>query len=84
LDGTEIFTIAGLNSSILPSQVLSVRAENARGMFKNFSVISRLDSKIEIDYYRNGGILQYMLRQFLRKDTGVEKLTDAERTSSPI
>jgi aconitate hydratase len=77
LDGTEIFTIAGLNSSIIPSQILSVTAENAYGMLKNFSVVSRLDSKIEIDYYRNGGILQYMLRQFLRKDAGVEKLTNA-------
>lgn len=77
LDGTETFTIGGLNSSILPSQILNVTAENARGMLKNFSVESRLDSKIEIDYYRNGGILQYMLRQFLKKDAGVKKLTDA-------
>jgi aconitate hydratase len=82
LDGTETFTIGGLNSSILPSQILNVTAENARGMLKNFSVVSRLDSKIEIDYYRNGGILQYMLRQFLKKDAGVKKLTDAGRPGS--
>ena len=67
LEGTETFTISGLDSSISPSDTLTVAAINAKGVSKNFNVLSRLDSKIEIDYYRNGGILQYMLRQFLRK-----------------
>jgi len=66
LEGTETFSIA-LNASLSPSEMLTVLAINAKGVAKNFSVVSRLDSKIEIDYYRNGGILQYMLRQFLRK-----------------
>ena len=67
LDGTESFTIADSNSSITPSQILTVSALTDTGQAKTFKVASRLDSKIEIDYYRNGGILQYMLRQFLRK-----------------
>jgi aconitate hydratase len=67
LDGTEVFTIAALNESLAPGQQLIVAVKHSNGTSKNFSVISRLDSKIEIDYYRNGGILQYMLRNFLEK-----------------
>lgn len=67
LDGTEVFNIAGLNDATIPSQKLTVSATDVKGATKTFIVISRLDSKIEIDYYRNSGILQYMLRQFLKK-----------------
>lgn len=66
LDGTETYSIMELNSTIVPSQILTVRAVGSAGQAKTFSVLSRLDSKIEIEYYQNGGILQYMLRQFLR------------------
>ncbi len=67
LEGTEFYTLAELNSSITPSQILTVSALTSDGKLRTFKVLSRLDSKIEIDYYRNGGILQYMLRQFLAK-----------------
>lgn len=67
LDGTETYSLMELNSSLSPAQVLSVKAVDATGQSKTFKVLSRLDSKIEIEYYRNGGILQYMLRQFLKK-----------------
>lgn len=71
LSGTEEFSILGLNDSIKPNQHLVVSALCGDKTFKTFSVKIRLDSKIEIDYYRNGGILQYMLRQFIaRKDDG--------------
>ena len=69
LDGTEVYTIKSLSDSIKPSQTLNVVATHADGRTKQFSVVSRLDSIIEIDYYRNGGILQYMLRKFLREET---------------
>ncbi|WP_439583652.1 aconitate hydratase AcnA [Dyadobacter bucti] len=67
LDGTETFSIADLTDAVRPNQLLSVLAVAADGSEKTFQVKSRLDSKIEIDYYRNGGILQYVLRQFLAK-----------------
>ncbi len=67
LDGTEVFTIAGLNDAILPSKQLEVTVTHSNGTTKSFRVLNRLDSKIEIDYYRNNGILQYMLRQFLER-----------------
>ena len=68
LDGTEIFTIKGFNDSIKPNQQLVVSASHADGSFKTFSVRCRLESKMEIDYYRHGGILQYMLRQFIKSE----------------
>jgi aconitate hydratase len=68
LDGTEVYTIKSLSDSIKPSQTLNIVAAHADGRTKQFSVVSRLDSIIEIDYYRNGGILQYMLRKFLSEE----------------
>jgi aconitate hydratase len=65
LDGTEEFTVAGLDDAIEPAQQLVVSASHQNGTAKKFNVLSRLDSKIEIQYYRNGGILQYMLRKNL-------------------
>lgn len=68
LDGTEVFTIGGLDDSITPAQALEITAAREDDISKKFKVLSRLDSKIEIDYYQNSGILQYMLRHFLSKD----------------
>jgi aconitate hydratase len=65
LSGREEYTIAGLGDTIEPGQKLMVSASRGDGTAKKFQVISRLDSKIEIDYYRNNGILQYMLRKAL-------------------
>jgi aconitate hydratase len=63
LNGTEEFTIAGLDDNLRPGQTLMVSATGQDGSVKKFPLLSRLDSKIEIDYYRNSGILQYMLRK---------------------
>src|SRR5690606_36968457 len=65
LTGTEDFHIADLNDNIQPFQHLFISAERPDKSSTNFEVVCRLDSKIEIEYYRNNGILQYMLRQFL-------------------
>ena len=67
LDGTELYSIPELTDNIGPAAHLVVTADHANGTSRQFKVVSRLDSKIEIDYYRHGGILQYMLRQFLAK-----------------
>ena len=63
LTGDEIYSIPELNDSVKPGQSFAVYATDSDGKVKKFNVISRLDSKIEIDYYRNEGILQYMLRK---------------------
>lgn len=67
LDGTEVYSIEGLDETLVPATQLHVIAIGAGGMIKKFKTLCRLDSKIEIDYYRNDGILQFMLRQFLAR-----------------
>ncbi|MDN3605826.1 aconitate hydratase AcnA [Kaistella yonginensis] len=67
LTGKEIFSLTGIANDIKPLKEIQIVAKNEMGTEINFSVIARLDSLIEIEYYRNGGILQYVLRQFLEK-----------------
>ncbi|HKL86386.1 MAG TPA: aconitate hydratase, partial [Treponemataceae bacterium] len=66
LTGTEIFTIKGIAENLSPLKEITISITNENGEEKRFEVIARLDSQIEIEYYRNGGILQYVLRQFLK------------------
>ena len=67
LTGKETFSISGIAQDIKPLKELLVTAVKENGDILNFNVIARLDSQIEIEYYRNDGILQYVLRQFLQK-----------------
>jgi aconitate hydratase len=67
LTGKEIFSISGIAQDIKPLKEVVVTAEKENGEKISFNVIARLDSQIEIEYYRNDGILQYVLRQFLQK-----------------
>lgn len=67
LTGKETFSISGIAQDIKPLKELLVTAVKENGEILNFNVIARLDSQIEIEYYRNDGILQYVLRQFLQK-----------------
>ena len=67
LTGTEVFSITGLEANLKPLKEVDVRAEKEDGTQITFKAIARLDSVVEIEYYRNGGILQYVLRQFLKK-----------------
>jgi aconitate hydratase len=65
LDGTETYDIAGLDAALRPSARLTVRARRADGSVQEFTAIARVDSVIEIDYLRHGGILQMVLRNLL-------------------
>ena len=67
LSGKEIFTVTGLSKDIKPLKIIEIFAKNEKGEEIKFQAVARLDSNIEIEYYRNGGILQYVLRQFLDK-----------------
>jgi aconitate hydratase len=64
ITGYEKFNIAGI-TDITPKKELGVLATDNNGNTKEFSVICRLDSPVEIDYVRNGGILQTVLRQMV-------------------
>jgi aconitate hydratase len=67
LDGSEQYTIRGISEGLEPGKVLQAQAQKADGSTVDFSLTARLDSPIEVEYYRNEGILQYVLRQFLKK-----------------
>ncbi len=63
LSGTETFEVVGLDDALKPGQQLSVRATRDDGATVEFAATVRIDSPIEVDYYRHGGVLQYVLRQ---------------------
>jgi aconitate hydratase len=63
LTGLEIFEIDGLAHNFEPRKKMKVRARDASGKEKHFTAIARVDTPFEVAYYRNGGILQYVLRQ---------------------
>jgi aconitate hydratase len=67
LDGTETFKTIGLSSEVKPGQRIVVQATSNDGTSFNFEVIVRLDSVVDIEYYRNGGIMQTVVRQLLNK-----------------
>jgi aconitate hydratase len=62
LTGRESYAIAGIVAGLEPLQTLTVRARDASGEEKRFDVVARIDSPVEVDYYRHGGILHAVLR----------------------
>ncbi|MGW8324516.1 MAG: aconitate hydratase AcnA, partial [Desulfobacterales bacterium] len=64
LTGSETFFIDGIED-IYPRKELSVRAIKEDGKEISFKVIARLDTEIDVDYFVNGGILQYVIRKIL-------------------
>lgn len=68
IKGNEKFSITGISDGLHPMKTLQIIAENDSGNSLQFNVICRLDSEIEAEYYKNGGILHYVLRQFLKHD----------------
>jgi aconitate hydratase len=67
LSGTEIFDIKGISSGLEPHAELTVTASDGDGRSIEFSVEARIDSEVELDYYRHGGVLQLVLRRMLRE-----------------
>lgn len=65
LTGKESFNITGIGEGLSPAKTMQVTASNGDGKETTFDVLCRLDSNIEVEYYKNGGILHYVLRNFL-------------------
>ena len=65
LDGKETFDIPGLNDDLEPRSTIQVVATKADGTKVEFDAVVRIDTPVEMDYYRNGGILQTVLRNLL-------------------
>ena len=65
LTGFEKYSVSGISDGLEPGKILKVSAADSDGNGKEFEVVCRLDSPIEIDYFENGGILQTVLRQLI-------------------
>ncbi len=65
LTGHESYTIH-LDDNLKPGQKIPVTVTNSDGLARTFNVICRTDTAVEVDYYRNGGILPTVLRSFLK------------------
>ena len=63
LTGKETFSILGLSEGLTPKQELILKADN-----REIKVVSRLENPVEIEYYKNGGILHTVLRGFMKGD----------------
>jgi aconitate hydratase len=66
LDGAETYDVLGLGPGLKPQQDLTLRITRANGQLENVPVTCRIDTPVEVDYYRHGGILPFVLRQLLR------------------
>jgi len=66
LTGSETFFIKGI-TDIHPRKELYVKAVQADGKEISFKAIARLDTEVDVDYFVNGGILQYVLRKILSR-----------------
>ena len=66
LTGRETFDISGLEQDLKPRQKVKVRAKREDGSVLEFNAIARLDTPIDVEYYRNGGILQTVLRKLAK------------------
>jgi aconitate hydratase len=67
LQGDEIYDIAGIAEGLEPHAELQVVAHRADGRDITFDVECRIDSEVELGYYRNGGVLQLVLRRMLKE-----------------
>jgi aconitate hydratase len=65
LDGTETFSLSGLQGEVRPRQDVTLRITKADGSTTNVSLTLRIDTPIEVEYYKNGGILPFVLRQLV-------------------
>jgi len=65
LDGAETFDLVGLGANPKPRQDVTLVIHRASGQTENVPVTLRIDTPIEVEYYRHGGILPYVLRQLV-------------------
>ena len=63
LSGTETFNITGIDKGLAPRCELTVECIRANNQKETFKVLCRIDTANELEYYKNGGILHYVLRK---------------------
>jgi len=65
ITGSESFDLIGIEHDIKPQQEVTLVIKRANGQSQQVKVLLRIDTPIEVDYYRHGGILPFVLRQLL-------------------
>lgn len=66
LKGDEVISLVGLSDSMQPGENVTMMIQRADGSETKVTVLSRIDTQNEVEYYRHGGILQYVLRKMLK------------------
>ncbi|MEM1942469.1 MAG: aconitate hydratase AcnA [Candidatus Caldarchaeum sp.] len=67
LNGSEVYSITGIAEGLHPKKKLTVKAVDRNGGTTVFKATARLDTSIEVEYYRHGGILHYVLRSMMKQ-----------------
>ena len=65
LVGSELITVLDLEKGVSASDYIKIEIKYASGDFKKIKTLCRIDTKNELEYYKNGGILQYVLRKMI-------------------
>ena len=65
LIGSELITVLDIQEGVKPSDYIQVEIKFASGDIKKIKTLCRIDTKNELEYYKNGGILQYVLRNMI-------------------
>jgi aconitate hydratase len=65
ITGTELITIVDIDKGVKPREEVSCEIKYKDGTSKTIKVLSRIDTANEVEYYKNGGILQYVLRNMI-------------------
>lgn len=65
LDGSEVISITGFAEDLQPGQMATMQIGRANGETQTTELLVRIDSPVEVEYYKHGGILDYVIRNFL-------------------
>ena len=65
LIGSELISIKEIEKGVSPSDKVTIEIKYASGEIKKIETLCRIDTKNELEYYKNGGILQYVLRNMI-------------------
>jgi aconitate hydratase len=63
LKGDELITLEGVNDTLAPRDTLTLHIKRSNGQSESVPLLCRIDTAEELEYYKNGGILQYVLRK---------------------
>ena len=65
LIGSELISVLDIENGVNPSDEVNIEIKYASGDIKKVKTLCRIDTKNELEYYKNGGILQYVLRNMI-------------------